>query len=316
MQVKYIMKEIKECSIITIFLLLLVIHVSYRSTLLSQDITQVFNSPAPVNLTPYARIQSTQIKEASGLVKSQLWNDVYWTINDSGNDPLIFPFTRSGQMITPSWDTNVHGIQLYNSINIDWEAITADEDGYLYIADIGNNANVRRDLVIYKIREPYPWETAKTVVFSQFFFYYPEQLEFPASKKNFDAEALFWRKGKLYVLTKNRSDDYTQLYELDPQIIEELQAARLCDQFHIGQPVTDACYHSIKNQLLVLTTKSVWLFEPETNTEKFFTGEIRWLPIKAGQCEAVCFDNENILILNEEGDLFQLPIDHLIPITP
>jgi sugar lactone lactonase YvrE len=35
--------------------------------------------------------------------------------------------------------------------NIDWEDITKDKDGNLYVGDFGNNDNERKDLCIYKI---------------------------------------------------------------------------------------------------------------------------------------------------------------------
>lgn len=303
-------------SIFTLILFIISLNFSSQFRLFSQDDIQGIQSIVPVKLKPYSRIKSRRIKEASGIIKSRLWNDVYWTVNDSGNDPLIFPFNKAGEIIPPRWNAQLDGIHIHNAANVDWEAITIDHDGYLYIADIGNNANARRDLVIYKIREPYPRETALTTAVSRIFFYYPEQREFPAVRKNFDTEALFWRKEKLYVLTKNRSDDYTQLYELDPQVTESMQPAKLCEEFRIGQPVTDACYNPSERQLVVLTINSVWLFQAPTDDEKFFTGHIRWLPIEADQCEAICFDEDNLLILNEKGYLFQLPIHQLLPFTP
>ena len=33
--------------------------------------------------------------------------------------------------------------------NVDWEDLTQDDKGYIYIADTGNNNNKRRELDIY-----------------------------------------------------------------------------------------------------------------------------------------------------------------------
>jgi hypothetical protein len=269
---------------------------------------------APLKLTPFAKIQSPEIREASGLIKSRLWNIVYWTLNDSGNDPRIYAINHAGKILKPDWHKSFDGIEIEDAVNVDWEAITTDQKGYLYIADIGNNANARRDLTIYKIPEPYPFETAKTSVFARIFFYFPEQANFPANPKNFDAEALFMKNDFLYLLTKNRSDNFTQLYQIDPHSTENPQPAKLLEKFQIGNPVTDASYDPDRNQLVILTNKSIWLFENQLESDQFLSGKIFWLPISAGQCEAVCFKEDQLIILNEEGGLFQLSKQQLIPV--
>jgi hypothetical protein len=50
------------------------------------------------------------------------------------------------------------GIQIEGTVNIDWEDIAIDGDT-LYIADVGNNANARRDLAVYAVKEPNPEAT-------------------------------------------------------------------------------------------------------------------------------------------------------------
>jgi hypothetical protein len=63
----------------------------------------------------------------------------------------------------------------------------------------------------------------------------------------------------------------------------------------------------------VLTYNSIWLFESETGD--YFHGKISWLPIKAKQCEAVCFDDdETLIITNEQKELFEVTLDMLIEI--
>ena len=56
-------------------------------------------------------------------------------------------------------------------------------------------------------------------------FFYPEQRNSQIKKqKNFDAEALFWDSGSLYLLTKHRSDMSTTLYTVPIQESPNLPA--------------------------------------------------------------------------------------------
>ena len=46
--------------------------------------------------------------------------------------------------------------------NEDWEDITIDDAGNLYIGDIGNNKNERDDLRVYRVPEPDPFAGPRT----------------------------------------------------------------------------------------------------------------------------------------------------------
>ncbi len=264
-----------------------------------------------VRLKPYAKMASPHIVEASDLIKSRLWSNVYWTHNDSGDKARIFPLRRDGTIIKPDWAQNYQGIIIPDAVNVDWEAITTDDQGNLIIGDCGNNSNTRRDLALYIIREPYPSETVITRVIKRIFFFYPDQKEIPPGKKNFDAEALFWLKGKIYILTKHQSDTYTKLYCIDN--IDSTTEAELIllEKFNTHSPVTGADISIDGSKLVILTTNSIWLFERDPSTTKFFSGKISWLPIDAKKIEAICLDGDKMLICNEEGELFELSLSEL-----
>jgi len=83
----------------------------------------------------------SSIEESSGLV---FYNDsIFITHNDSGDKPIIYFINVKGKLI--------HQVLIENANNVDWEDICSDGKGYLYIGDIGNNKNDRRDLKIYKV---------------------------------------------------------------------------------------------------------------------------------------------------------------------
>jgi len=266
----------------------------------------VFPQKDPVELKPYASIAFPAIKEASGLVKSRLWKDVFWIHNDSGDEPRIFPMRKDGRIIKPAWMKNYGGIRIPDAVNVDWESITTDDSGNLYIGDIGNNSSTRRDLCIYVVEEPYPYQTVITNTRKRISYYYPDQKRIPPKKNNYDAEAMFWKNEKLYILTKHRSDTYTTLYRLDSMNSPEKNPATLVSEFNIQGQVSGADISPDGMKLAVLTYGAVWIFEINEESDDYFNGKVSWLPIKVKHCEAICWDANELIFISEKGELFKL----------
>lgn len=142
-------------------------------------------------------IATTDLKEISGLeYLSQ--SKTLWALEDSGNRNKIYRIGEDGK--------SKDEIVIANIANRDWEELTSDAEGNLYIGDFGNNDNDRKDLAIYKIdKSSLNGKTAEAT--SKIAFYYPDQTEFPPKKSNriYDCEAFFEHKGNFYLFTKNRS---------------------------------------------------------------------------------------------------------------
>ncbi|HHE38937.1 MAG TPA: hypothetical protein ENL20_10250 [Candidatus Cloacimonetes bacterium] len=291
-----------------IFLILLII---ISSQILISKTYKQFPSE-PITLKPYTSFDYEEIDESSAIIKSRIWENVYWTLNDSGDEARIFPFNHDGKVLRANWYKEEAGVYIPDAVNVDWEDMTTDDQGNIYIGACGNNDNIRRDLAIYIIKDPFPASTSKTRVFQTIDFYYPEQTEFPANPNNFDCEAIFWAKGKLYLLTKHRADSKTCLYRFDEMELFKNNPITKLGSFEIGGMVTSAEASNDGKKLAVLTYNSVWLFESET--DDYFNGKISILPIKAKQCEAICFDDdETLLITNEQMEIFELKIYQLLP---
>ena len=273
-------------------------------------------NPLPDSMTvlkPYTTFDYPEIDESSAVIKSRLWDNVYWTLNDSGDEARIFPFNKDGKVWRAKWYKEEAGIYIPDAVNADWEDMTTDDKGNLYIAAFGNNDNFRRDLAVYVIKEPFPQTTSQTRVFKTINFYYPEQTSFPANPNNFDSEALFWAKEKLYLLTKHRADDKTKLYRFDSGKPHFDNPLNQIGAFNIGGMVTSAEANDDGTKLAVLTYNSVWLFESET--DDYFAGKKSWLPIGAKQCEAICFESDDILMItNEQAEIFLLNTTDLITV--
>lgn len=121
--------------------------------------------------------------------------------NDSGNDPILYFLNLKGEKI--------HQVEVTDAKNNDWEDITTDGKGYLYIGDIGNNNNKRKKLHIYKVATKNILNKEK-VEAEEIEFTYAEQKSFPPEETDmhFDAEALSYYKDSLYIFTKCRTKPF------------------------------------------------------------------------------------------------------------
>ena len=133
------------------------------------------------------------LEEVSGIQYSK-GEDAFWMINDSGNAPSLYLVSEEGSILREL---------KINSKNTDWEDITQDKEGNIYIGNFGNNANKRKDLVILKVYASDLKSNSKINV-ENIEFYYPEQKQFPAKEKYFDTEGFFEWNDFLYIFTKSR----------------------------------------------------------------------------------------------------------------
>lgn len=266
----------------------------------------------PVKLAKYASLEIPANIEPSGLVKSRLWNDVYWAHNDSGDIPRIFPVRRDGTIYASERYGAAHGVHIPDAVNVDWEDITTDDKGNLIIGDFGNSEqNDRRDLCLYIIFEPHP-TVGQTSVQRKIFFAYPDQQEIPSPVRNFDAEALFYAHDHVYILTKHRSDTGTTLYRLDTMDPFKTNMLTKLESFDTQGQVTGADASPDGRRLAVLTYKGVWVFDA-AEKERWFDGAIRWMPTEDEDQEAITIDGDHLIVSAGEGDgyLYDIPISKL-----
>jgi hypothetical protein len=264
-------------------------------------------------LEPSGKIVLASVRESSGIAKSRKHDGIYWTHNDSGDTARIFAVRRDGSIVAPrGWTGGYPGIAVTGARNIDWEDICADGEGNLVIGDCGNNANRRTDLSVYVIPEPDPSVDTRSRPARQILFRFPDQKEFPPSGKNFDCEAVFAAGGRIYLLTKHRADSLTTLYRLDKPVPGKVNRLKLLSSFDVRGMVTAADATEDGLRLAVLTYDSVWVFEVARGDDYFNGHTVLWLPISAGQCEAVCFDGpDSLLITNEGRDVYSVPLSML-----
>ncbi|MEL6652762.1 MAG: hypothetical protein AAFO91_10770 [Bacteroidota bacterium] len=241
------------------------------------------------------------ISEASGLYIAA--SDSCWWLNDSGGQASVYATNLNGEILD--------SIPIPGAKNVDWEDMTIDDEGYLYLCDIGNNRNQRQDLVIYKWRPGMKQAT-------QIHLRYPDQSAFPppASQLNFDAEACFWYQDSLYIFSKNRSNYFTKLYALPAT--PGSYTATLKDSLDLGDRiVTAAAIHPEGGEIALLTydfrgklwpfRSSVFLLSAFRGTN-FLDGSVyrqEIPPLRLGrQFEAIDYqDADHLLIATEASPI-------------
>ncbi|MDX2146197.1 MAG: endonuclease/exonuclease/phosphatase family protein [Planctomycetota bacterium] len=274
-------------------------------------------------LEPVASLGPGASKENSGIVRGRAYPDVFWTHNDSGDEPRVYPVRIDGSVVPAQRYPDTPGVLIAGATNNDWEDITIDASGRLIVADFGNNSNARADLTLYVVPEPEPTE-GRTAPLSKITFRYPDQRSRPAPRDdfNFDAEAIFCVGDGIFILTKHRSDTFTKLYRVDGRDPNEVNVVTYIDRFNLQGQATAADASDDGLRLAILTYFDVWLFERRSIDEPFFAGRISRrayrYPDGDSDSEAVCFENsENLLIADEgRGQLFRLPIAQLKEIRP
>lgn len=275
-----------------------------------------FLSSQDFSIEPYAVISDTSlITESSALFLSKNYPSIVWTINDSGNSASLFAIDLEGKVIKPDWIKKYSGIKIYDAYNVDWEALTGDDDGNIYIIDAGNNYNYRRDLTIYKLREPNPYLTGEHGIIAKYIFEYPDQKGFPDKENmNFDCEAAFFFKDRLCLITKTRSTTVAGLYCFDKLQANKVNIPKKITQFDFKSMVTDASVSKDGRYLAVLTYNYLYIFELDgiRHLEDIFS-KPHHINISLGQCEGITFiDEKRVLISNEEGYLFKVDITSLL----
>ncbi len=267
-----------------------------------------------VALEPTARLGEGPARENSGIVRSRRDPNHFWMQNDSGDAPRIYPVRRDGSVVPSRIAPETPGVLIVGAFNIDWEDIALDSAGRIIIADFGNNLNSRPFLTLYYVDEPKP-DAAQATPSRIVRYRYPDQTAFPAPRDdfNYDAEALFTLGERVYVLTKHRSDTKTKLYRLDDdgENPEAIRTLTLLDTFDIQGQVTAADASADRRRVAIATYQTIWLFENDAPTEDIFGGRIRRFDYESQQVEALCFLDDETLLLADEAlaVLYEVKID-------
>ncbi len=250
------------------------------------------------NITALCSKLSDTLKESSGVT---FFNNLYWTINDSGNTPYIYAFDSSSGIVK-------HITFISNASNTDWEEITQDSLNF-YIGDFGNNAGNRKDLKIYKVAKSnlLMQQKCDTVTAEIIYFSMSDQIDFTTRNQNhnFDMEAMCFWNDSLHLFSKNWVDLSTRHYVLP--VIPRTYQLEPIEVLYTGGTITGAsasdntialCGYNVNNGKCFMYL--LWDFAEH----RLFSGNKRRIEIgnvfTIGQCEGICLHNDAVYITNEE----------------
>ena len=234
---------------------------------------------------------SKKLDETSGL---EIINKQLVTINDSGNDPVLFYINESGNILDER--------KLNCCKNNDWESLAADSD-YVYIADFGNNYDTRKNLSIIKI----PIDKSSNENPEIINFLYPEQKKFKRiyRRSEYDAEALISFGDILLIFTKNKRKKITEIYSL-PKYGGNFQAQKI-GSLNTESIVTGADYDKKTNTLVLTSTINfdeyyILVINDFSLNNKDHKINMYEIPIGKTQVEAIKIIDENTFWITSEDE--------------
>ncbi|WP_299799430.1 hypothetical protein [uncultured Maribacter sp.] len=182
--------------------------------------------------------------ETSGLI---YFNGSLITHNDSGNEAVLYELDTLTLLIQ-------RRVNITNISNIDWEAISQDDD-YIYIGDFGNNVGTRTDLAVHRIlKEEYL--SSNTVTATTINFSYENQQAFENNgNSDWDAEAFFVIDDRIVVLTKQWQSLGSVAYEFSK--FPGTYTANIVGNIEEVGLITDATYDAESNRLVVIGYTSI-----------------------------------------------------------
>jgi hypothetical protein len=239
----------------------------------------------------------TSQKEISAIEISSA-SDLLWVIEDGGNDNKLYGLDLYGKIDK--------ALEVINAQNIDWEDLTSDDNGNIYIGDFGNNNKDRSEFTIYKVEHP---ELAlKTIKAKSITFSLPKN----SKKQNF--EAFFLLNNHFYIFSKD--DKHGKLFKV-PNIIGTHQA-NFITNFNLSgkhNAITSADVYN--NSIILLNHDKIWIIS-NFKEDNFFNGNIVALEFNhKSQKEGVCFKVENTFYITDErahgkgGNLYELKLNDL-----
>ena len=274
------------------------------------------------------RVEHEALDEISGIVKSTS-GEFYWVHNDSGDAARLFALDADSAVVWPPFmrvsESDWHGHSIDNAWNFDWEDI-ALADGVLYIADMGNNGNARRDLGVYVVNEPDPSAIPRMRTLKFLPIRYPDQQTYPAKRWHFDCEAVFVADGKLYFITKHRRpgeiggfESGAKLYRLDTSFVDSENVLTLVGTREDVFLATGADLSPDGTRIAVSTYEALWIFDRPPHGDDWLAGPAWRLDLDRGvtkQLEAVTWDDaETLRLVNENRDVMLADVKAFTPVA-
>ena len=242
-------------------------------------------------------IQNKRLAESSGLASSNRYDQVLWSMNDSGNASELFALNTQGD--------NLGTWALEETVQSDWEALSdfiLDSQPYLLVADVGDNFRWKPVHSLIVVKEPDVGQLEERTISEEWRidFSYPDGVF-----RDCEAVAVDQSKDRVLLLTKRVHPP--ELYSLPLRGSGFEVAKKISDLFHlprathadvkeepgIGKYRRMATGMDIREDDLIITTyQDLYLYKLSSLEE---APVVVRMPL-VGQREAVAFDRRSSLI--------------------
>ncbi|HEX7023797.1 MAG TPA: hypothetical protein VF187_03175 [Gemmatimonadales bacterium] len=247
-----------------------------------------------------------RISESSGVVASRAFPGRLWTMNDSGNEAMLF--------LTDSSGAALGAFTVPGARNRDWESLGRGPCGTrecLYIGDTGDNAEKRRSVTLYRVPEPAPpasrgdGETAR-----------PEMLQVQYHDGPHDTEAMYIEPdGAVMLMTKGRSGGILTFRVASGAwrssgvaSADRVDSLPIPASLFAGRVVTDAALSPDGRRVVARTYRELWFFDRDAAGRLHLDAARPVCEIPPGierQGEGVDWWNGETLVLTSERGLKQ-----------
>jgi hypothetical protein len=244
-------------------------------------------------LEPLGRLDHPAIREASGIVASRRHPGIFWVHNDSGNPPALFAVRRDGSLVRE------YAVKMPN---VDWEDIAADEEGHLYLGEIGNNDGRLPLRAVYRLDEPDPSKPADGPLVVTLATHY----RFPKGGR-FDAEGLFIDGGRAVVVAKTTDHREAELFAvaLDPPapLFRPILPEPAGTLPGFTEPVTGAGLSPDGRRLAVCSYEVARVYERAVGGGWTLLATVRY---EADGIEAICWDGDDLVLAGEGRGMYRI----------
>jgi hypothetical protein len=237
-----------------------------------------------------------ELKENSGIVAD---GGAIWAITDE-KVPYMYKLDQQGNLIQT---VEISGVKMK-----DVEAITADAD-FLYVGDIGDNDGDRENRIIYKIRKSDIGSGKNVKVKAEEIEFKFKGFEEAKKKKHneYDAEAIISMGDQLYIFTKRRTDDKTELVSIPKTAGKHV--AKSITTFNSKGMITGAGINSSGSEIVLIGYESghynsFMILLSNFNAPNVFNGNQQRIGLTSTkidwQTEGITFGNNDVIYFSCE----------------
>ncbi len=237
------------------------------------------------------------LKEVSA-AELDLQSDIIWIIEDAGNKADLIGLNTKGKP--------TRTIRINNAKNHDWEDLTSDNQGNIYIGDFGNNNEKRKKFKILKVKYA---DLSKDEAIA-------EIIEFTLPKKqgSKDFEAFFIYNNTFYIISKETKKFC--VFKV-PNVIGKHKAEAVTEHKFKGKNnrITAADISADGKTIVLLNHNKLWKLT-DFKADNFFSGTIEKLDFNHNsQKEGICFKTNSSVIITDErkgsegGNIYSFKLD-------